>query len=373
MRIGILKLTDAAPVIMAQELGLFEAEGIDVKLSIEPSWANIADKLVHGFLDAAVIVPPLAFAVALGLRGSASAVIIPQALSLGGNTVTLETSLARAVERHLTSEQPGALAKAKAFAAALKSQPGKPVLAVVHVYSTHNLLLRYWLAAGGINPDDDVELIVVPPAQTAEALATGRISGFCAGAPWGAVAESKGVGQTIATSQEIWRNGSEKALAVGEDWANEHPDDLQSLLRALLRSAQFCDLPANSIAIAQTLSEEAFLGVEAANILGSLPQAGTPASSIFFRNAATFPWHSHAQWFLRQMARWDLVGADTDFAGVAARVYRPDLYASAARSVGVSVPIASVKAEDHAAPWQCPAEPSPIAMEPDGFCDTENM
>ena len=120
MRIGLLKLTDAAPVIMAKELGLFVAEGLEVDLSIEPSGANIADKLAHGFLDAAVIAPPLAFAVTLGLRGLTCPILIPQSLSLGGNTVTLGTSLARRVATHLALGKWTSLVKARAFAAALK-------------------------------------------------------------------------------------------------------------------------------------------------------------------------------------------------------------------------------------------------------------
>ena len=373
MRIGLLKQADAVPVIMAQELGLFATEGIEVDLSVKSSWANIADKLAHGFLDAAVIVPPLAFAMALGLRGPASGVLIPQSLSLGGSTVTLETSLVRHIAAYLASGKWTSLIKARAFAAALKDNRKKPTLAVAHQYSTQNLLLRYWLAAGGIDPD--VTLTIVPPAQMVEALRSGRIAGFCAGAPWGAIAEKSRLGTTITTSRGIWRNGPEKALAVNQAWAEANPGRLQAAQRALLRAAQFCDAPQNSALIVRNLSADAYLGLQVAAGVSSLSKTSEADSdpfskSLFFRNAATVPWHSHALWFLEQMARWGLIPANTDFKGVAERVYRPDLYAAAApKSANLSVPSKMFKTEGHAEAWRCAADPSPIDMEPDGFCD----
>jgi len=373
MRIGLLKLTDAAPVIMAQELELFAAEDLEVDLSIEPSGANIADKLAHGFLDAAVIAPPLAFAMALGLRGRACPIIIPQSLNLGGNTVTLGTSLARRIAMHLAWGKWTSLVKARAFAAALKDGHEKPTLAVVDQYSTHNLLLRYWLAAGGIDPDNDVTLAVLPPTQMVEALRGGRIAGFCAGAPWGAIAKEKHLGTTMTTSHGIWQNGPEKVLAVNQAWADAHPGRLLAAQRVLLRAARFCDAPKHAALVAETLSADAYLGVEADVVDSSLPKARggnvLHLESLFFRNAATVPWHSHALWFLQQMARWGLIPATTDFKRVAEQVYRPDLYALAARSLNLPVPRKTFKTEGHATAWRCAADPSPIDMEPDGFCD----
>lgn len=367
MRIGLLRLTDAAPVVMAQELGYFAEEGVEVGLSVEPSWANIADMLTHGFLDAAVIVPPLAFAIALGLRGKASALIVPQALSLGGNTITLEAALSRRMEDELGGAS-GTLDRVRALSSVIRRLPEKPVLAVVHAYSTHNLLLRYWLAAGGIDPDNDINLVVIPPAQTAEALASGRISGFCAGAPWGAIAEAQGVGRTVATSHDVWRNGPEKVFTIRQDWADARFTDLQRVMRALLRAAQFCDDPANAESVARTLSAQNYVGVGSAAIQRSLPSHGA-AGSVFFRHTATYPWRSHAEWFLREMVRWNLVSGDVDIEGTAAQIYRPDLYAIAATTLGLSVPRAMYKEEGHSEPWLLSADPSPIAMEPDGFCD----
>jgi NitT/TauT family transport system ATP-binding protein/nitrate/nitrite transport system substrate-binding protein len=340
---------------------------VDADLITEPSWANIADKLAYGFLDAAVIVPPLAFAVELGLRGICQPLIIPCSISLGGNTVTLEKSLAA----RMRSSASG-LSTPAALAASLANREAPLTLGIVHAYSTHNLLLRYWLASGGIDVARDVKLTVVPPARAVEALASGQIAGFCAGAPWGEVAVRAGVGVTVATSDDIWRNAPEKAFAVRARWADDNPDALAGAIRALLRAAQFCDAPENASYTAALLSRQKYLDTDSHAILSSLPGGAVMPQNLsrFWRHAATFPWHSHARWFLRQMARWDLIDPALDLDALAARVYRPDLYRAVATPLGLAVPRGDSKPEGaHAAAWQLDAVPAPIAMGPDRFCD----
>jgi ABC-type nitrate/sulfonate/bicarbonate transport system substrate-binding protein len=367
LRIGLLRLTDSATAIAAQEFGFFAEEGIDAELITEPSWANIADKLAYGFLDAAVIVPPLAFAVELGLRGISQPLIIPCSISLGGNTVTLENGLAA----RMRSSAKG-LSTPAALAASLAGRDAPLNLGIVHAYSTHNLLLRYWLASGGIDLARDVRLTVVPPARAVEALASGQIAGFCAGAPWGEVAARAGVGTTVATSDDIWRNAPEKAFAVRARWADDNPDALAGAVRALLRAAQFCDAPENASYTAALLSRHKYVDTDSHAILSSLPGGAVIPQNLsrFWRHAATFPWHSHALWFLRQMARWDIIDPALDLDALARRVYRPDLYRAIAAPLGLAVPRSDSKAEGaHQAPWQLDAAPVPIAMGPDSFCD----
>jgi ABC-type nitrate/sulfonate/bicarbonate transport system substrate-binding protein len=381
-RIGLLRLTDAAPLIVAQECGYFAAEGLDVALSVEPSWANIADKLCYGLLDGAMLLPPLALALRFGLSGSAGPekIIVPAALSLNGNTVTLSKRWGAAIAGGDTASlgKLSAVETAQRFARVLRRNREKPRLAVVHTFSTHNLLLRYWLATAGIDPDRDVTFTVVPPAQTVEAMAASRIDGFCAGAPWGEVAARAGLGHAVATSHAIWNNGTEKVFAVGQVLADQSPDRLQAALRALLRAAEYCDTPSSAPAVAALLSQEKYLGLPAEIIQTSLPGAASRRSatsfanadeSVFFANAANFPWRSHAQWFLREMTRWGYIGRDADQA-IATAIFRPELYAQAARSLGLAVPAAEVKREgQHAGPWLLPALPAPIPMGPDSFLD----
>jgi NitT/TauT family transport system ATP-binding protein/nitrate/nitrite transport system substrate-binding protein len=351
---------------VAQEFGFFAEEGVDAELVTEPSWANIADKLAYGFLDAAVIVPPLAFAVELGLRGLSQPLIIPCGISLGGNTVTLEKSLAARLRTSAGHSTPVALAK-------LLAERDKPLtLGIVHAYSTHNLLLRYWLASGGIDVARDVKLAVVPPSRAVDALTSGQIAGFCAGAPWGELAVRAGVGATVATSGDIWRNAPEKAFAVRAHWADDNPEALAGTMRALLRAAQFCDAPENASYTAALLSRQKYLDVDSHAILSSLPGGALMPHNLsrFWRHTATFPWRSQALWFLQQMARWGLVDPALDFTALATRVYRPDLYRAVAAPLGLSVPLADNKVEGaHDAPWSLEAAPAPIPMPADRFCD----
>ena len=366
VRVGALRLTNSAPLVVAHEFGFFADEGLDVALSIEPSWANIADKLTYGALDAAMILPPLAFAVTLGARGPAEPLVIPYAVSLGGNSITLRADLAKTVHKEAASL--GVLA---AFVAELRRAGEAAALAVVHEYSTHSLLLRYWLASAGLEAGRDYRLVVVPPARSVEALEAGRILGFCAGSPWGDVAARARVGATIATSHDIWRNGPEKALAARARWAEAAPDQLSGLLRALYRAARFCDAPENAGYVASLLSRRAYLDVDSHAILSSLPGThGGRTRSRFLAQTATFPWRSQALWFLTQMRRWDMIDEATPLRATAERVYRPDLYASALAPIGAPVPLSPWKAEGaHREAWTLPAEPTPVAMAADVFCD----
>jgi ABC-type nitrate/sulfonate/bicarbonate transport system substrate-binding protein len=368
--IGLIRLTDAAPLIIARELGYFAAENIEVSLSVEPSWANIADKLSYGLLDGAMLLPPLALALHLGLSGGGGPepIIVPAALSLNGNTVTLAERWAAPLD----AGPAPAIETARRLRALIRQRGEKPVLAVVHTFSTHNFLLRYWLAAGGIDPDREVNFTVVPPAETAAALAAGKIDGFCAGAPWGEVAARGEFGRTVATSSAIWNHGTEKVFAVRKRAAEQDPERLSAVLRALLRAAAYCDEPVNAASVADVLAQGRYLGLPPEIILASLPggasRNGTDVS-VFFANAATFPWRSHAAWFLGQMRRWGYLGAEVD-AKAATAIFRPDLYAQAAGAVGLSVPAMPSKSEgQHAGDWRLPASPNPIAMGPDRFMD----
>ena len=363
VRLGLLRLTDAAPVVLAQEAGLYAAEDLEVRLSVEPSWANLADKLSYGLLDAAIMLPPLALAVSLGLRAAGTRLIVPMGISLNGNGVTLSTALADEIPPGLPALEAGQRLRR------LLEGRAPPRLAVVHARSTHYLLLRYWLAASGIDPDRDVSIGVIPPAEMVARLAAGKIDGFCAGAPWGVMAERERLGRNVIMSADIWRNHPEKCLAVRADWAEQQPALLQRLLRALLRAAQHCDDPAEAPALAALLAQERYIGVPAEAIAASLA-GGALGGSVFFSQAANWPWRSHATWFLGQMARWGELPASLDHAAAAQQIYRPELLAQAARALGLPVPADDRKPEGgHEMAWRIAADPTPIEMAPDPFCD----
>jgi ABC-type nitrate/sulfonate/bicarbonate transport systems, periplasmic components len=373
MKIGVLRLTDAAPAIVAQELGFFAEENVAAIVSVEPSWGNIADKLAHGFLDAAVILPPLVFALTQGLRGAPCPLIVPQAVNLGGNSITLSRRLVDAIAPGISDGPASVMEWSRHFAAcARRSDPVR--LAVVHQFSTHNLLLRYWLAAGGTDPDRDIVFTYIPPNQMVEALARGMIDGFCAGAPWGQVAAAQGLAVNVVSSHGLWRNGPEKVLAVRKSVADDEGQGLP-LQRAMIRAARYCDDPANAEAIAAILARPAYLAVPPQLIIAALHGARTgdrfwqSPGIQFWGHAAAMPWLSHAQWYLSQMQRWGMLPVGAPIEAIAADVYRPDLFRRAATSLGISAPLMDSKVEGHAGKWTLEGTLSPIAMDADGFFD----
>ena len=339
IRIGLVRLTDMAPAFVAEAKGFFAAERVDATLSIEPSWANIADKLTYRALDAAVMLPPLALAVAMGLRGAGTPLIVPLSISRNGNAFTVSPSLADAVG----ADTGDVMVVGRRLADIVAGRGARLRFAVVHAYSSHDLLLRYWLAACGIDPVESVELVAVPPVDMVAALAAGEIDGFCAGAPWGAVATQQGVGRTVMLTSAVWRDHPEKCFAVTADWAERQPDGLQATLRALLRAQLYCDDPANAEEIAQLLAAPERMGVVGvsapalrASLPGATPNGGVDISR--FSGAASVPRLEHAAWFLGQMARWGRFGPEIDQAALARAVYRPDLYA---RAAGVTIAAAA--------------------------------
>ena len=341
VRIGILRLTDSAPVVMAEQEGFLAAEGIAADIHVEPSWANISDKLTYGHLDAAIMLPPLALAMALGLRGARSPVVVPMGLSLNGNSITVS----QAISGELLATGPTAAMETGRRLRHWLRQSGKRIrLGVVHAFSTHNLLLRYWLAAQDIDVNCDTEITVVPPADTAQALREGRIDGFCAGAPWGAVAAEEGVGRSVCLTSAIWRDHPEKCLAVTAALANERPELLDRLIAALIRSARYCDDPAHAEHVAHTLARPDYLGLPPQLVRLSLPSKDAKPSrpdvdrSLFWGSKVLVPSRPHAIWFLAQMARWGYVPAGIDAQAIIHSVFRPDLLVGPAKRQNLTLP-----------------------------------
>ncbi len=318
VRLGMVRLTDAAPLVWAYAQGMFAAAGVEVDLAVEPSWANVADKLSWGLLDGAVMLSPLAIAMSLGLRGKPTELIIPACVSLNGDAITLATHLADPLLRE---------GRPDPVEMAARLRPLLPLrLAVVHAFSTQELLLRLFLERGGIDPAALAPFPVIPPADMVDALAEGRIDGFCAGAPWGAVAAEAGVGRTIAVSSQIAPDHPEKCLAIRRDWADANPATLGAVLRALDEAARACELFANGPAVAGLLAEPDWIDVPAALIESSLPggQGGEVDRSRF---ASTVPTVGQAQWLHREMARWRTL-PDAALARIIA-MHRPDLHPAA--------------------------------------------
>ena len=326
IRVGLLRLVDSAPIIVAATQSLFIQQNLAVQISIEPSWTVIVDKLASGLLDAAVMPPPLALAAVAGLTGPKIRLVVPLSLSQGGNAIIASPAAASSLEGGSPRLQ---------LTAWLRAQPSRPRFAVVHQFSTHNLLLRYWLAAGGADPDQDIDTVVIPPEHVVDALATGTITGFCAGAPWGDVAERQNIGRTLLGTSAIWPFHPEKCLGVAENWAEANPDLLHRFLCAVLQAQLRCDQPEQAPAIASLLADPNGLNLPEAASRAALP-GGTGSEQIrFHTREAWFPARAHALWFLGQMRRWGWLPEDVDLDLLAAAVYRPDLLASAVEAEGL--------------------------------------
>jgi two-component system, oxyanion-binding sensor len=350
VRIGVIPLIDAAPILAAHELGLFAEQGLDVALSIEPSWATVRDKLAAGALDAAHLLAPLALASAVGIGPVAGRVVTALSLGLGGNAIAVAPPLAA----RLTG---GAQAAAEALAHVVeerRSAGAAPLrFASVFPWSMHEYELRYWLASAGIVPQRDVRILVVPPPRMVEALEAGAIDGFCVGEPWSSVAVQRGCGAIVATKVELWRRAPEKVLGVREEWAERNADVHRALLRALLAAARWCDEPTHRPGLVRIVAR--WIGAPEAAIapalLGRLvcapeaPPLHVPDFLCFHRFDASFPWRSHAAWILVQMLRWGQIEKPIDVRAVAAAAYRCDLHREAAADLGMPTPSGDEKIE----------------------------
>ena len=303
VRLGLLRLADSLPVLVAEQQGLFAAEGLDVRINVEPSWSNVADKLAFGALDAAVMLPPLALAAVAGLRGPRTRLLVPMALSEGGNSVVLGPEAAMATVG--TAATPAQIAwRLRAW---VRLQPAPPRLAVVHAFSTHALLLRDWLASGGVDPDHDVELVAIPPAEVVDALAAGRIAGFCAGAPWGDEAALRGAGHVVLGTEQLRPGHVEKCLAVAERWAVSSPREMSALLRALRAAGPLCDTEAGTTTHAALLAGPPLCLPEDATLAALRGErSDRPRFGI---STAGYPPLADATWYATQLQRWGWLDA----------------------------------------------------------------
>ncbi|MFZ5718118.1 MAG: CmpA/NrtA family ABC transporter substrate-binding protein [Pseudomonadota bacterium] len=315
LKLGFVPLTDAAPLIAARAQGYFRDEGLEVQLSREVSWATIRDKVAAGVLDGAHMLAPMAIAATLGVGSERAPMVVPLALGVNGAGVTLSTRLTNG----------GTRAEDLARLIARRRDEGASPLtfAVVFPYSIHNYLLRAWLAGAGVDPDADVRLIVAPPSRMAELLEAGVVEGFGAGEPWGALAESAGVGRVAVRAAEFWGRAPDKVFGVTEAWAAKDPARLAAVVRALSRGAAWCDAPGARAELAALLARPEYVDAPAGLIEPGLRHV------VFHREGANSPRPEDAAWLIGQMVRWGQLGASVDAEAAARRIYRPEVYEAA--------------------------------------------
>ncbi|MBH0113951.1 ABC transporter substrate-binding protein [Novosphingobium sp. YJ-S2-02] len=382
LTIGFLPLVDACLPILAQEHGFAESEGLSLSFIKDLSWATVLDRLLYGHSDAAHMVAPLAIAATLGKGRPAQPLSAPFVLGLNGNAITLSPELARSVA------SPGSIGDPAEVGAALReivqerfASSGKRLtFGVVHRYSSHNYMLRYWLAACGIRPDEDVDIATVPPPYCAEALQRGDVDGICVGEPWNSVAVEQGAGEIVLSTAQIWRRGVEKVLAMREPVMEEKRESVMRLIRALCRAAAHFVDPVNWELNSAILARPQYLDGSAELIRRAisdqllLAQGGDlvhfPDFMFQYREAANFPWVSQAQWLYSQMVRWDGSVYDPQEALRAGRVFRPDIYRAALSGTKEPLPGASSKVEGSLdVPTVVGTQQGRMTLEPNRFFD----
>ncbi|MBW6398636.1 ABC transporter substrate-binding protein [Roseomonas sp. HJA6] len=333
LRIGFVPLTDAAPLVIADALGLFARHGVPVVLSAEAGWAALRDKLAFGALDGAHLLGPLAIALAAGIGGLRRRLTVTAGLARNGNTIVLSPALASAIGGFAAPLDPRRFAEAL-HARAEEGLP-PPTIAVVFPFSSHNYLLRHWLAAGGLDPDHDVRLVVVPPPRVARALADGAIEGFCVGEPWGSHAVATGAGRFALATADIWPDHPEKVLAFAEGLVEQDEASILAVTAAVIEAARWLDDSANRVEAGRILQERVFPELPRSTIVAALegqvaaaqgaqPQ-GLRAPLRFL--AASRPCPEEAAAWLAAMRRWGHA-ATADAKAIAP--WRPDLWERAA-------------------------------------------
>ena len=368
MRIGFIALTDAAPVIMARALGLYAARGLDVELVKQASWPATRDALLAGDLDAAHCLSSLPFSVAAGVSGRPDQRLpIAMMLNANGQAITLGAGRADLGYRD-----------AAASLAAIADQSGarRLTLAVTYPGGTHDIWVRYWLRAAGVE-DGAVDIIPIPPAQMVSNLAAGTMDGFSVGEPWNAVAVGHGTGFTAIATQDVFADHPEKALVLSPRALSGRRAEVREAMGAILQACAWLDVPANRRRAAQVLAAPDHVNAPAVHIesrmLGHYDLGGGLGARTVTDHPLVFhdhgrvnaPRRAHGLWFLAQMRRLGLLRSDPDYGLVEDLVLR-DLYEDVARAEGVAVP------DDDLAPFTVsldgahfdPADPGAEAARP---------
>jgi len=378
LTIGFLPLVDACLPILAQEHGFAEEEGLALTFQRDVSWATVLDRLLYGHTDAAHMLAPLAIATTLGRGRPAQKLSAPFVLGLNGNAVTVSTALAERLALAPGLGDPAQVGAVLKELAAQRKAQGNPIrIGVVHRHSSHNYMVRYWLAASGIRPDEDVEIVTVAPPFTADALEAGEIDASCVGEPWNSIAVDRGVGRIALATAQIWRRGVEKVLAMREEVLEANRPCFEALIRAMRRAGEHFVDPANCDANARILARPEYCNADPALIRRAISDRLVIASGaepvhypdfmFQHREAANFPWVSQAEWLYTQLVRWDGLAFDPADAAAAARVFRPDIYRSALKGTGDLLPGASSKVEGSL------DRPTPVTAQQGAIVLTQNQ
>ncbi len=339
---GIIALTDCSPIIIAHEKGLFKKHGIRSTITKGASWAAIRDSLANGDIQATHMLIGMPIASTMGLGGAPKKpMVIPWLLNRNGQSITLANSLKGKV-----AADPKAL---KPFVDKAKADGHPMSFAMTFPPGTHAMWLRYWLAAGGINPGDaggaqsDISLITIPPPQMVANMKVGKMDGFCVGEPWNAKSITDDIGFTAINTQQIWKDHPEKVCAFTEEFAEKNPKTVKAVLKALHEASQWLDKMENRAEQAKIVSATSYINCPPELILNRLQgkydmgdgrRFRDPDYMIFSDRNCNFPQPKYAKWWLTQLRRWGFTDGAPDYEAITKQVMRHDIYEEAMKEIG---------------------------------------
>jgi nitrate/nitrite transport system substrate-binding protein len=338
MRFGIIALTDNSPIVIAHEKGFFKKYGINATIVKGASWAAIRDSLSNGDIQATHMLIGMPLASTMGLLGAPKKpMIIPWMLNRNGQAITLKKALAGKV-----TNDPKVL---KPMVEAAKAKGTPMTFAMTFPPGTHAMWMRYYLATGGIDPDKDVALITIPPAQMIANMKVDKMDGFCVGEPWNARAIADGIGFTAITTQELWKDHPEKVCAFTAEFAEKNPKTVKAVLKALHEASVWLDDLKNRAEQAAIVSKPTYINCPPEIILGRLKgeydygdgrKKQDENYMIFSSRNCNYPQPKYATWWLSQFRRWGMVEGKPDYEGVLKQVMRTDIYEEAMKELGVT-------------------------------------
>jgi len=347
LKLGFIALTDAAPLIIAKEKGLFDKYGLtEVEILKQASWGATRDNLVLGGeangIDGAHILTPMPYLISTG-KVTQNNVPVPMSIVARLNLDSQGISVAK--EYAGTGVGLDASKLKEAFAA--KKAAGNEIkAAMTFPGGTHDLWLRYWLAAGGIDPDKDVSTIVVPPPQMVANMKVGNMDAFCVGEPWNEQLVNQGIGFTACTTGELWKGHPEKALGLRSDWIERNPNATKALMMAVIEAQIWADSMDNKEEMAAILGKRQWFNVPPKDVAGRLKgninygngrvEENTGLEMKFWKDHASYPFKSHDSWFVTENIRWGKFSADTDIKALVDKVNREDIWRAAAADLGLA-------------------------------------
>jgi len=364
LKLGFIKLTDMAPLAVALEKGYFEDEGLSVQVEAQANWKVLLDRVVSGELDGAHMLATLPFGAAIGY-GTKADIVSAFTMTLNGDAITVSNDVWNQMKPQIPMKdgKPVHPIKADTLKPVLEKykSAGKPFnMAMTFPVGTHNMKLRYWLAAGGIKPgfyappedtsgqiDAEAMLSVTPPPQMPATMDSGTIVGYCVGEPWNQQAVFKGIGVPVISDYELMKNSAEKIFGVTKEWSDKNPNTHKAVIKALIRASMWLDAENNKNRNegVEMLSQKQYVGADYEVLANSMngtfeyekgDKRDLPDFNVFFRHNGSYPYYSDAVWSLTQMRRWGQINEykpDSWYLETAKKVYRPDIYMAAAKAL----------------------------------------